>query len=89
MNSKGNWVLDAEAGVYRAMRKFPRHDVEAIDDAFEMMKVNPFAGDVVKLKGNVNVWRPRVGSYRIFFEVDTVNAIITVFELQRRTSTTY
>jgi mRNA-degrading endonuclease RelE of RelBE toxin-antitoxin system len=30
------------------------------------MAVAPFAGDVLKLEGEDNLWRRRVGSYRIF-----------------------
>jgi mRNA-degrading endonuclease RelE of RelBE toxin-antitoxin system len=34
-------------------------------------------------------WRRRVGSYRIFFDVDLDSPIVMVVDIARRTSTTY
>lgn len=53
------------------------------------MQQNPFAGDVVRLKGEDRSWRRRVGSYRIFFEIDTAKLTVDVVDVGRRTSTTY
>jgi len=41
------------------------------------------------MEGRDDVWRRRTGSYRIFYEVDTVRKIIYVFDIKRRTSKTY
>jgi len=53
------------------------------------MAEDPFTGDVLKLEGKTNRWRRRVGSYRIFFVVDTVAKTVEVSAVVRRTSTTY
>lgn len=89
MSSEKKWVLDVDDSVYRAMRKFPRHDVEAIDRVFETMARNPFEGDIVRLKGSSSRWRRRVGSYRIFYIVNPFEHTVTISEVERRTSTTY
>ena len=52
------------------------------------MAENPLAGDIVRLQGSMT-WRRRVGSYRIFFELDFDSHTVDVLDLQRRTSTTY
>jgi mRNA-degrading endonuclease RelE of RelBE toxin-antitoxin system len=49
---------------------------------------DPFTGDIVRLKGTAT-WRRRVGSYRVFFEVDFEARGVDVVEFERRTSTTY
>ena len=52
--------------------------------------IHPFIrGDIQKMRGKDNVWRRRVGSYRIFYKIETSEKTILVFYLERRTSKTY
>jgi mRNA-degrading endonuclease RelE of RelBE toxin-antitoxin system len=53
------------------------------------MADDPFAGDVLKLEGEDNLWRRRVGSYRIFFAVDNAARTVAISAIIRRTSKTY
>jgi mRNA-degrading endonuclease RelE of RelBE toxin-antitoxin system len=53
------------------------------------MADDPFSGDVLKLEGTSNLWRRRVGSYRIFFAVDSAAKSIAITAISRRTSSTY
>jgi mRNA-degrading endonuclease RelE of RelBE toxin-antitoxin system len=42
------------------------------------MEQNPFSGDVLKLEGSNGRWRRRVGSYRIFFAIDSNTGTVAV-----------
>ncbi|PIQ07418.1 MAG: hypothetical protein COW72_00415 [Candidatus Nealsonbacteria bacterium CG18_big_fil_WC_8_21_14_2_50_37_10] len=42
-----------------------------------------------KMRGEKNVWRRRVGAYRIFYELIQKEKVIHVFWVERRTSKTY
>jgi mRNA-degrading endonuclease RelE of RelBE toxin-antitoxin system len=53
------------------------------------MAGDPFCGDVLKLEGESNRWRRRVGTYRIFFAVDSTARTVAVSAIVRRTSGTY
>jgi mRNA-degrading endonuclease RelE of RelBE toxin-antitoxin system len=53
------------------------------------MRENPFAGDIVRLKGQPAAWRRRVGSYRILFDVHPEESLLLVTAIVRRSSTTY
>jgi mRNA-degrading endonuclease RelE of RelBE toxin-antitoxin system len=53
------------------------------------MADDPFSGDIIKLEGENNRWRRRVGGYRIFFTIDTSLSTVAVNAIVRRTSTTY
>ena len=88
MTSFEDWVLLVEPKVAKVSKKFPRKDREYISTAVAEMRLNPYTGDFTKLEGN-NVWRRRVGSYRIFFEVDQVARTIIIFRIRRRGSNTY
>ena len=67
----------------------PRFDAEAILKVIKLLTVDPYFGDIQKMKGEENSWRRRVGSYRIFYKLKVEAGIILVFHLDRRTSKTY
>ncbi|MCD6232789.1 type II toxin-antitoxin system RelE/ParE family toxin [bacterium] len=50
---------------------------------------NPYQGNIEKVKGEDNLWRRRVGNYRILYEVIPKQRHIDVFQIRRRTTTTY
>ena len=89
MNSSENWVLIADKDVFKVLKRFPRKDAEAIVRVFDLMSQNPFDGDIEKMKGKEYLWRRRVGSYRIFYELRVDIREINVIEVKRRTSNTY
>ncbi|MEK7134042.1 MAG: type II toxin-antitoxin system RelE/ParE family toxin [Patescibacteria group bacterium] len=86
--SDENWVLIVAPAVRKALKRFPHGDQTAIDAAMVRMRDNPYFGDTRKLGGE-NAWRRRVGSYRVSYEVNQQLRTVLVFEIKRRTSTTY
>ena len=89
MSSNKPWVLQTDPSIAKFLKKIPRNDAKRIVSAIESLSINPYAGDIQKMKGEENVWRRRVGSYRIFFEILPEKKIIHVFHAQRRTTQTY
>lgn len=89
MNSNDNWVLQIDPSVLKILKKFPRKDNERILEVIYHLPGNPYLGDIQKMRGEQNVWRRRIGSYRIFFEIITKENVIHVFHAERRTTTTY
>jgi len=53
------------------------------------MEVDPFAGDVERLKHQPTAFRRRFGDWRIFFDADPARRLVEVRYIERRTSTTY
>ena len=53
------------------------------------MADDPFDGDVLKLEGEEDRWRRRLGSYRMFFNLDRPALTVAVSAIVRRSSTTY
>ncbi len=47
------------------------------------MRENPFGGDLVRLRGERTGWRRRVGSYRVFFDIDPDRLLVAVVEAPR------
>lgn len=88
MSSSANWQIKIRDIVYKQLAKFPRKDRERILKEIEDLPKNPFAGDIQKMEGEDNVWRRRVGAYRIRYEIITSEKVIYVFRAERRTSHT-
>lgn len=84
-----SWVLITNKVVKKQLQRIPKKDKEKIITVIGDFIINPYAGDIEKMEGERNVWRRRVGSYRIFYEILNNKNIIYVFEVVRRTSITY
>ena len=89
MKSSENWDLQIDLGVFKALRKISRRDAEALLAVIRLLPVNPYFGDIKKMKGGENAWRRRIGAYRIFYRIKTAKKVLLVFRLERRTSKTY
>ncbi len=88
-NSNEAWVLQTDPAVLKALKKFPQKDTKRIIVVIETLATIPYSGDIQKMKGEKNVWRRRIGSYRLFYEVIQNEKIIHIFHIERRTTTTY
>ena len=89
MPSPEPWVLRIDPGVLRKLEQIPKRDAKRILRAVRGLPLNPYYGDIQKMKGQENVRRRRVGSYRFFYKLYSSERTALVFELERRTSTTY
>jgi mRNA interferase RelE/StbE len=83
------WRVNVAKPAQKQIARFPVKDQERIGEAIRTLADDPFSGDVLKLEGMGDRWRRRVGSYRIFFSVDSVEKAVSVLAVVRRTSTTY
>ena len=89
MSLYANWELKIDDVVFKALKKIPTKNREVLLSAIKLLPTNPYYGDLQKMQSEENSWRRRVGSYRIFFKIQTEEKIILVFKLKRRTSHTY
>lgn len=82
------WGLVVASRAKRQFRRLPADDRDAIDAAFSEMCVDPFSGDVKRLRGS-DGWRRRVGDWRILYKLDEHNKVIVVTAVKRRSSNIY
>jgi mRNA-degrading endonuclease RelE of RelBE toxin-antitoxin system len=65
-------------------------DREQINRALNQMKREPLGGDVAPLRGGYQgSLRRRVGPWRIIFSLDLGHQVIDIYDIRRRSSTTY
>jgi mRNA-degrading endonuclease RelE of RelBE toxin-antitoxin system len=68
----------------------PASDRTRINQALNAMKLDPFSGDTIPLKGEFQgSHRRRVGSWRIIFRARAEEHVLLIADIVRRTSTTY
>lgn len=84
-----NWILKIDPKAEKTLRQLPNKDLRLVSQALDAMTLDPFSGDIVRLRNERSAWRRRVGNYRIFYDVYTNIKIVGVVEIQRRTSKTY
>lgn len=89
MNSSENWDLQIDSIVYKSLKKIPRYDVERILGIIKFLPINPYFGDIQKIKGEENSWRRRIGAYRLFYKIKITERAILIFKLERRSSNVY
>lgn len=84
-----NWDLIIDDSAKKFLKKIPRRNATRITAVFGEFAINPYSGDIQKMEGEINIWRRRIGDYRIFYEINQDKRFIYVFEIKRRTSKTY
>ena len=89
MSSNPNWELRVGNKVFKDLSRLPKSDQRVLSGAIRNLVVDPYGGDIQKMRGEDNSWRRRVGNYRIFYEILVANKIISVFHVERRSSNTY
>jgi len=84
-----SWRVQVADRARRELERLPRRDRERILRTLASMQLDPFGGDIARLHGQRSTWRRRVGSYRIFFDVNKEAQMVDILEIVRRTSVTY
>ena len=83
------WKITIHSKIGKQLKHFPKKDIKRIKSVFFQLKINPFVADIEKMAGEENVWRRRIGPYRIFYELSVKEQIVFIFLIKRRTTTTY
>ena len=68
----------------KELEKLPSSTARRIIEHIEALLINPRTTRSVKLQGNRNLWRIRVGDYRIIYRVDDGARIIDVSVIRHR-----
>ena len=84
-----HWELNIDPKIEKQMKRFPPKERVRLFGIIQELALNPYAGDIEKMKGEADVWRRSVGSYRIKYEIYPFRKIVRVFSVERRASRTY
>jgi len=65
-------------------RKIDRKNLKRILESVHSLKENPFPAGFRKLKYAESGYRIRMGDYRVLYDVDTQNKIVSIFHIRHR-----
>ena len=68
----------------RQLAKLPRDDQRRIVTAVEALADDPRPPGAVKITGDGNLWRIRVGDYRIVYEIHNDRLVVLVLRVAHR-----
>lgn len=68
----------------RDLAKLPPHIRSRATDVLFALENDPRPPGITKLTGSANVWRVRVGDYRVLFEIDDPAQTVLVFRIAHR-----
>ena len=78
------YSLSFKKGVEKDLRKIPKEIVLHIFDHVENLVNEPVPHDAYKLASAENLYRIRVGDYRVIYQVLHVNRAVTVIYIRHR-----
>ena len=84
-----NWNVIITEKAKKSLKGIPKSDYLRISKIIDKLKLNPFLLDFKKLEPSNDTWRLRWGRFRIFIKLFPNEKVVFVFNVKRRTSTTY
>jgi len=75
------------SGIERQLRKFPNKDRERVVEAMRSLATDPRQPGTTHL--SENLYRFRVGNYRIIYAILDAGLVVLICKVARRTETTY
>ena len=81
-----SWDYRLAYSALKNLKRFPGPDRRRIYEALEAMKSDPFRGDVKPIQGEENLYRRRVGAYRIYFRPALSIQLLEIPEIIRKQS---
>ncbi len=68
----------------KELRRLPAKVIEKIIVVLKSLEENPRPSGCKKLKGYKNLWRARIGDYRIIYAIEEVIMLVDVREIGHR-----
>lgn len=81
-----NWDYRLARRAMKNLKRFPKDEQKRVFASLEEMKSNPFGGDAKLMQGEENLYRRRVGNYRIYFRPIAKQGLLDIPEIERKQS---
>ncbi len=79
-----SYRIDVSATAERQLKRFRREDQLSIVRAVQALAAEPHPPGCRKLQGYDDVFRIRVGTYRVLYSIDGRRIVITVIKIAHR-----
>jgi mRNA interferase RelE/StbE len=82
--TRNRWTVLQTRDVEKVMRRLPSNLVQRLDRAIRALASDPWPRGCKKLVGHENLYRIRVGDWRISYAVEDDQLIVLVIEVASR-----
>ena len=76
--------IEFKPSVEKDLRRLPAEVISRLMEKIDSLESEPFPPQSIKVSGSEKLYRLRVGDYRIIYEVDTVEKVITIHYIRPR-----
>lgn len=80
----GSYKIEIKNSVFKDLSKLSKDINQQILKKIELLSKNPRGQQSIKLKGTEHSYRLRVGKYRIVYQINDLEKIVTVFGVDHR-----
>jgi mRNA interferase RelE/StbE len=86
---RDEYELQLERSAERILARLPQQEHRRIEEAIDGLSLEPRPRGILKLQGAVDMYRLRVGNYRVIYVVFDQERIVKVLDVLRRDTQTY
>ncbi|HXH22317.1 MAG TPA: type II toxin-antitoxin system RelE/ParE family toxin [Dehalococcoidia bacterium] len=76
--------VEYDSAAERELRRIAPRDISRIVAAVSKLAEDPFPRQSLKLAGENDLFRLRVGDYRVIYELDAGAGVVTVYRIRHR-----
>ena len=80
----GDYRITLTKSARRELEDLPVHSVRRVFPKIEALSINPRPKGCRKLAGEINLWRIRVGDYRVIYSINDSDHIIDIIAVRHR-----
>jgi mRNA interferase RelE/StbE len=80
----GSFRIEWKHSAEREVRKIDPVQIPAIVQGVDSLTRDPFPAGCRKLHGTEHEYRIRVGDYRVIYQVDAENEVVTIYHVRHR-----
>ncbi|MEB3122199.1 MAG: type II toxin-antitoxin system RelE/ParE family toxin [Snowella sp.] len=79
-----NYQLNVKSSAAKEFKKLPLPIRERISETIDKLREEPRFPGVIKLQGDAQLYRVRVGDYRVVFSINDREKILTITRIRHR-----
>jgi mRNA interferase RelE/StbE len=79
-----SYSIRFKSSAEKDLRRLPRDLVSRVMEKIEALRLEPFSNKSIKISGSERHYRLRIGDYRIVYEVDAKDKLITIHYIRHR-----
>ena len=78
------YVVEILGAARREMRRIARPEQDRLRAAIRALSANPRPAGCVKLRGSEDLWRIRVGNYRVVYQIIDERLVVLIVRVRHR-----